>query len=120
MSSASVFAQDDSLSNAEQRRQRNDLIVNLQEEEGIVKFNKQWAAGIKLANDGYGGFLEYGIYKTPRTAFLFQLDISERKHNKETRAILNYSNPNPLIYGKINFFYPVKLGMQYQLSLIHI
>ncbi|MEI9956796.1 MAG: hypothetical protein WDM90_10955 [Ferruginibacter sp.] len=41
---------------------------------------------------------------------LYQIEIGERKAQKEEKQ----SNPNapssPLIYGKLNYFYPVKLG----------
>ena len=48
---------------------------------------------------------------------LFQLDISERKHPKEEKQFSQSSNAGPFIYGKINYFYPVKLGVQQQFLL---
>ncbi|MEO5890350.1 MAG: hypothetical protein ABIQ31_08865, partial [Ferruginibacter sp.] len=52
-----------------------------------------------------------------KKALLFQLDISERKHAKEDKQT-NISIPaSPFIYGKINYFYPVKIGMQQQILL---
>lgn len=45
---------------------------------------------------------------------LFQLEITERKHAKDEKQQVNFSTTAPIIYGKINFFYPVKLGVQKQ------
>lgn len=89
------------------------------EEEGVIAFKKHFAFGIKLITDGYGIFFEKGYSKSPKKATLFQLEIAERKHQKEEKQ----SNPNPgvssspIIYSKVNFFYPVKLGVQKQFLL---
>ena len=105
--------------NNDRRERRKNRINQLikEEEEGVVNSSSHFLGGFKLTTDGYGGFLEYGKYKSPKNAWLFQLDIAERKHMKEEKAQLNGYNPNPLIYGKINFFYPIKLGVQQQLLL---
>jgi hypothetical protein len=86
------------------------------EEEGVIGYKKHTVFGGKLSSDGYGGFIEIGKAMSVRKALLFQLDISERKHIKEEKEQV-YLNTSPLIYGKINFFYPVKLGVQYQYLL---
>ena len=44
---------------------------------------------------------------------LFQLEITERKHEKEDKQANSFSSA-PYIFGKQNFFYPVKLGVQQQ------
>jgi hypothetical protein len=86
------------------------------EEEGVIGYKKHTIYGAKLTSDGYGGFIEIGRARSVRKALLFQLDIAERKHVKEEKQQI-YSNTSPIIYGKINFFYPVKLGVQYQYLL---
>jgi hypothetical protein len=103
------------LSKKELRRQRINAIAK-QEEEGVIKYKKHTAFGIKLTSDGYGGFLEIGRAQSINRGLLFQLDIAERKHPKENKQSL-YSNTAPEIFGKINFFYPVKLGVQKQFLL---
>lgn len=99
------------------RRQRINEIAR-QEEEGVIKYRKHTAFGVKLTSDGYGGFLEIGRAQTVKRGLLFQLDISERKHRKENKQ-QRYSSGSgtPEIFGKINFFYPVKLGVQKQFLL---
>ena len=103
----------------EEKKLRISAIAK-QEEEGIVKYKKHIAIGVKLISDGYGGFLELARAQSVKRSLLYQLDISERKHQKEEKQ----TNPNdiygqtgPLIYGKLNFFYPVKIGVQQQFLL---
>jgi hypothetical protein len=100
----------------DERKQRINALIK-QEEEGVIAYHKHSAFGFKLTSDGYGGFFEIGRAKSIKKALLFQLDISERKHPKEEKQT-NISIPtSPLIYGKINYFYPVKIGMQQQILL---
>ncbi len=100
----------------EERKQRvNELIK--QEEEGVIAYHKQTVFGLKLTNDGYGAFLEIGRAKSIKKALLFQLDISERKHVKEDKQSNINIPTSPFIFGKINYFYPVKLGVQQQILL---
>ena len=103
-------------SRKEQRRQRINAIAK-QEEEGVIKYKKHSVFGIKLTNDGYGIFYEQGRGRSVKKALLFQLDITERKHPKEEKRQINFSTTAPIIYGKINFFYPVKIGVQEQFLL---
>jgi hypothetical protein len=111
-----TFAQKTKKERKEERRQRiNELIK--QEEEGVIAYHKHTAFGLKLASDGYGAFLEIGRANSIKKALLFQLDISERKHPKEDKQT-NLSIPtSPFIFGKINYFYPVKIGVQQQILL---
>jgi len=104
-----------SQSKKELRRQRINAIIK-QEEEGVIKYKKHTVFGVKLTSDGYGGFFEIGRAQSVKKALLFQLDIAERKHIKEHKQQV-YSNTSPEVYGKINFFYPVKLGVQQQFLL---
>lgn len=100
----------------EEKREKINAMIRL-EEEGVIAYKKHFAFGIKLNSDGYGFFFEKGYAKSVKRATLYQLEIGERKHQKEEKQ----NNPNaataPLIYGKLNFFYPVKLGMQKQFLL---
>lgn len=112
-----IFAQETSThTKKEQRRQRINAIAK-QEEEGVIKYKKHTAFGIKLTTDGYGGFFEVGRAQSVKKSLLFQLDISERKHPREEKRQVNFVTTAPVIFGKINFFYPVKLGVQQQFLL---
>ncbi len=100
----------------DERKQRVNALIK-QEEEGVIAYHKHTAFGFKLTNDGYGGFLEIGRARSVKKVTLFQLDISERKHSKEDKQT-NISLPtSPFIFGKINYMYPVKLGVQQQVLL---
>lgn len=112
--SPSVFAQ----INIETRDQKRTHIEPkiVKPEEGVIVFNKSFAGGPKITSDGYGAFLEWGRSSTDRTAWLFQIDFSERKHSKEEK-IRRFYNTGRFIFGKVNFFYPLKLGVQQQLLL---
>lgn len=113
-----AFAQDSSRHNSRKdlRRQRiNELIK--QEEEGVITYKKHTAVGLKMTTDGYGGFLEIGRAQSVKKALLFQLDISERKHQKEEKVQFNNYNTAPIIYKKLNYFYPVKIGIAQQFLL---
>ncbi|MEP6713242.1 MAG: hypothetical protein ABJA37_12530 [Ferruginibacter sp.] len=99
----------------EERKKRINAVIK-QEEEGVITYKKHFAGGAKLYSDGYGGFIEIGRAQSVKKALLFQLEISERKHVKEEKLVNPFSGTQ-FIYGKINFFYPVKLGVQEQFLL---
>lgn len=110
------FAQKSKKDKMTERKQRINALIK-QEEEGVVAYHKQTAFGFKLTNDGYGGFYEVGRSKSVNRAMLFQLELAERKHSKEEKQS-NYSIPSSsFIYGKINYCYPIKLGVQQQYLL---
>lgn len=115
-----LFAQDEETtrtkSKRELRKERINQIIR-QEEEGVVTYHKHMLGGIKLTNDGYGGFFEVGRARSVNRALLFQLEVTERKHVKEEKLQNEFSPTAPVIYGKINYFYPIKLGVQQQLLL---
>lgn len=118
--SAQLFAQERTKTAKEQKKElRKERITAIarQEEEGVITYSKHFVGGIKLTTDGYGGFIEIGRAQSVKKSLLFQLDISERKHPKEEKQFSQSSNAGPFIYGKINFFYPVKLGVQQQFLL---
>lgn len=96
------------------KRERINALLK-QEEEGEIIFNKQSVFGIKLATDGYGLSYEFGKFKSARVATLFQFEINEKKHKKEKRAALFTGfNFNSVVFGKLNNFYQVKLGIAQQ------
>jgi len=104
-------------SRKEQKRDRINAQIKA-EEEGVIAYRKHFAFGIKLISDGYGISFEKGYSKSVKRTTLFQLEISERKHQKETKQSNNsYLVSSPFIFGKVNFFYPVKLGVQKQFLL---
>ena len=113
-----AFAQTEKTAKQSRRQARSERINAMArlEEEGVIGYKKHTVYGGRLSSDGYGGFIEVGRAMSVRKALLFQLDISERKHVKEEKQQI-YSNTSPIIFGKINFFYPVKLGVQYQYLL---
>ena len=114
--SAHCFAQDTVRTRQQARRQHiNDAIK--QEEEGVITYKKSFAFGAKLVTDGYGIFFEKGYARSVKKSILYQLEISERKSPKEYKQSSYYTNATPFIYGKENFFYPVKLGVQQQILL---
>jgi hypothetical protein len=113
--STQTFAQ--SARNARQERRRaqvNQMIK--QQEEGVIAYKKSFAFGAKLITDGYGVFFELGRASSVKKGLLYQLEISERKSSKEEKQSF-YTNTVPFIYGKENFVYPVKLGLQQQVLL---
>lgn len=114
--SLSVVAQVQVSSRQSKRSEKQKKInaIIKQEEEGVSYFKSHWAQGLKLVNDGVGGWLEYAMIKQPRKSILFQLDVAERKHVKEEKLQNEFQPTAPVIFGKVNYFYPVKLGAQKQ------
>lgn len=98
------------------RKERIDAMAKL-EEEGVITLRKSTVFGGKLTSDGYGGFIEIGRARSVKKAMLFQFEITERKHLKEEKVSLIFGGTRPFIPGKINFFYPVKMGVQMQYLL---
>jgi len=102
------------------RKEEKRARVNAQikaEEEGVIAYKKHYAFGVKLTSDGYGISFEKGYAKSVKKATLFQVEITERKHQKEEKQNNPYAPTSPIIYGKLNYFYPVKLGVQKQFLL---
>ncbi|MDQ6758069.1 MAG: hypothetical protein M3004_14190, partial [Bacteroidota bacterium] len=110
----SSFAQKNKKEKRDQSRKRIDAMIK-QEEEGVITYKKHTAFGAKLINNGYGGFIEIGRAKTVKKGMLYQLEISEYKSTKEEKEN-NFTNfSTPFSFGKQNFFYPVKLGVQQEI-----
>ena len=97
----------------DQNRKRIDALIK-QEEEGVVAYKKHTVYGAKLINNGYGAFLEIGKISSVKKGTLFQLEISEYKSTHEEKQSNLYAYSTPFIFGKQNFFYPVKIGVQQQ------
>ena len=111
-----VAAQKTKQEKKDERKQRINALIK-QEEEGVIAFRKHSLFAFKLTNDGYGGFYEFGKTQSIRKALLFQLDFAERKHPKEEKQTHPLVPASPFIFGKINYFYPLKLGVQQQYLL---
>jgi hypothetical protein len=120
--SFSLFAQNKRTSKEdrkEERRQRINAMIK-QEEEGALIYAKQNAFGIQLRTNGYGAFYELGKMKTRRKTNLYTIDLAEIKDPKEEKVPTTasfFSIANPYIFGKINNFYPLKLGFGQQYLL---
>lgn len=118
--SVAVFAQETKKNPRKSRKEEKRAKINAMirmEEEGVIAYKKHFLFGAKLITDGYGIFFEKGYAKSVRRATLYQLEISERKHQKEVKQNNPLASTAPLIYGKLNYFYPVKLGVQLQYLL---
>ncbi len=113
--STNTFAQTARNARQERRRAQVNQMVK-QQEEGVIAYKKSFAFGAKLITDGYGVFFELGRASSVKKGLLYQLEISERKSSKEEKQSF-YTNTVPFIYGKENFVYPVKLGVQQQVLL---
>jgi len=103
-------------SRKEEKRSKKNAQIRA-EEEGVIAYKKHFAAGLKLTTDGYGVSFEKGYSKSVKSAMLYQLEIAERKHQKEEKQSNPSAPTSPIIYGKVNYFYPVKLGVQKQILL---
>ncbi len=95
-------------------RKRIDALIK-QEEEGVIAYKKHTIFGGKLINNGYGAFVEFGRLNSVKKGMLYQLEIAEYKSNREEKQSNLYAYSTPFIFGKQNFFYPVKLGVQQQI-----
>lgn len=113
---AAQYKKDKKNDKKEEKRRRIDALIK-QEEEGVIAYHKHSVLGIKLNTDGYAAFFEMGRSKSVKKAWLYQIEIGERKHNKEEKSSSFGGFSIPYIYGKINYFYPVKLGVQQQILL---
>ncbi|MEJ7821392.1 MAG: hypothetical protein WKF85_03665 [Chitinophagaceae bacterium] len=112
---SSSFAQKQSKKDRrEQNRKRIDAMIK-QEEEGIIVYKKHTVFGGKLISNGYGAFVEFGRLNTVKKGMLYQLEISEYKSPREEKQSNLFAFSTPFSFGKQNFFYPVKLGVQQQL-----
>ena len=101
---------------------RKDRAVRLEklkkdEDEDALIYNKQGAFGIRLNTDGYGIFYEHGKYKSLAVTNLWWISLDERKDPKEQKVSNTdgfFQIGNPFVYGKINNFYQLKVGIGQQ------
>ena len=101
----------------EAKRQRVNSLIK-QEEEGVLVYRKQSIFGVELRTNGYGVFYELGKMKSPRFSNIYKLEFTEIKHPKEEKLPNGtFAFGNPYIYGKVNNFYQVKLGLGQQVIL---
>lgn len=101
------------------KRDKINQVLRL-EEEGESAFKKHSLFGFKFNTDGYGISFEKGKIKSPYKATIFQLELNEKKHRKESKQSRSDGAVvfgNPFIYGKQNNFYQVKLGIGQQYML---
>jgi hypothetical protein len=117
------FAQDSTSTRAmskkerkEARRQKVNELMR-QAEEGVLIYSKQSIFGVKLRTNGYGFFYELGKMKTNRKTNIYRIDFAETKNHKEEKLLGSSFFGNSFIYGKINYFYPVTLGVGQQYIL---
>ncbi len=92
---------------------------------GPKPIHRELSLGLRLNTDGWGIFIDRGtvIYENIKTADLFyrfklwQLDFDEKKDPREMKSTSTNqsatggSSTNSYIYGKINNFYTLKLGL---------
>lgn len=114
--SVPLFAQKTREEKKQAKKEKINALLK-QEEEGVIAYRKQTVFGIKLTNDGYGFFMEVGRAQSVKKSLLFQLDFAERRHPKEDKQTNLQYVSTPFVFGKINFFYPLKLGVQQQIIL---
>ena len=110
----SSFAQKAKKEKKEENRKRLNALSK-QEEEGVIAYRRHTVFGGKLINDGYGVFMEIGRTQSVKKAMLYQLELSERKSPREEKQSNAQNYASPYIYGKQNFVYPLRLGMQQQI-----
>jgi len=96
-----------------EKRQRINTMIR-QEEEGTLNYTKQSAFGLQLRTNGYGVFYEHAKMKSPRFANLYAIELTEIKNNKEEKLNTGSFWGNSFIYGKINNFYQLKVGLGQQ------
>jgi len=122
--SGSLWAQTNAPGSKREARQREKdekreriNALSRQEEEGEIVYNKHSVFNVKLNTDGYGIGYEFGKFKASRKSFLYQFELSEKKHPKEKRQALSMDNQfrvNSFVYGKTNNFYQFKMGVGQQ------
>jgi hypothetical protein len=100
-----------------EKRERINSKLKL-EEEGEAPFKKYNLFSLLVASDGYGIFFEKGIYKTPKRILWYRVELTERKDPREQKVAnsinLFSGQVNSSVYGKLNNFYPFKLGVGQQ------
>jgi hypothetical protein len=112
-----TYAQDRREEKTEKKEAKRQKINELirQAEEGVLVYHKQSIFGIQLRTNGYGFFYEMGRMKSNRKTNIFRIDFTEIKDSKEEKLLGgSFIFGNPYVYGKVNNFYPVTLGIGQQ------
>lgn len=97
----------------QEKRQRINAMLRL-EEEGEPAFQSHSIFGFKVNHDGYGLIWEKGRMKTPYKASILQIEINEKRHQKEDKRSKGVDYGffqvlgSPFSFGKINHFYQLK------------
>lgn len=103
---------------AEKKAARQQMINDLikQDEEGAIIFYKQNTFGIRLNTDGYGIRFEHARFKSSTRSLIFQVELNEKKHEKEQKISLTNGtfNYTTLIYGKRNNNFVANIGIGQQ------
>lgn len=112
------FAQDKENRKTEKKDAKRQKISDMikQAEEGVLVYNKHSIFGIQARTNGYGIFYELGRAKTQLRTTLYRIDFTEIKDQKETKLSTGDGLffGNPFVYGKVNNFYQLTLGIGQQ------
>jgi hypothetical protein len=100
----------------EKKKEKIDSLVR-QEEQGVINYTRQTDFGVKLVSDGYSLFMDIGRAKSIKRSVLYQVEIGERKNPKEYKQNPGDPSYSPIILGKENFVYYLKMGVQEQYLL---
>lgn len=103
-------------SRKEARREKVNALVK-QAEEGVLVYKKQSIFGVQFRTNGYGAFYELGKMQSNRKTTIYRIDFNETKSQKEEKSFSNSFFGNSFIYGKINHFYPLTIGIGQQYML---
>lgn len=77
-----------------------------------IVYSKEWMTGLKIHTSGYGLFMSYGKILDRSTKRLFNFELLEIKHPKQTlvRSIHPSGNAQSYYYGKQNSFYNLNVN----------
>ncbi len=102
-----------------QQQLANAKVELIARKKKIEPLTQEMSTGFRLNSDGWTFFVNRGFIKQEehKTTYL-SVDLSEKKHPKETRTINenfttvypNEIKPLPYKYGKVNNFYQLKIG----------
>lgn len=76
-------------------------------EEAEIVYSKEWITGLKLHTNGYGLFMSFGKIIDRSNKRLYNIELQEIKHPKQTlsRSIHPNGNAQSYYFGKQNSFY---------------
>lgn len=104
--------------------QRPPLVIKPRAPKPIIH---EWSAGLRINTNGWSIYTDLGKAKTKNikqvdmfhNVRFYQLEFTEKKDPKEQKITLDdgFGNQTKYIYGKINNFYALKLGLGYRKML---